>query len=262
MPRFSTRTRRARLAIGVAGLVAAPVAVAAPLDGGDRNPSSSTSSSYNRETAIIGTVAENRGGHGGRTGGYVTRQSNKSDSGGGAIYGCRAKAGTESCVAANNLSNGDAFRFQASTAAARIGQLRFGTDINKLVDKPAFVTNGTGLVENLNADRVDGKSAEDFVEKGTLLFAAVAADGTIGANRGIKADTPTATTTTENHRHTFEVPFDGDLSKCVATASPASNDATGTLVVAPLAASGVVTVIENTADASRPAYPFSLQVTC
>jgi hypothetical protein len=260
MPRFSTRTRRALLATGAAGLIAAPVAVAAPIDGGVRNPSSNASSSYNRETAIIGDVAQNQGGQGARTGGYVTRQSNKSDSGGGAIYGCRAKAGTESCVAANNLSNGDAFRFQASTAAARIGQLRFGTDINKLVDKPAFVTNGTGLVKNLNADRIDGKSSEEFVEKGALLFSAVAADGTIGAGRGIKANTPKATTTSENDRHTFDLPFDGDLSKCVATANPASTDATGTLVVEPPTSTGIVRVVED--EATGGAYPFSLQVTC
>ena len=89
------------------------------------------------------------------------------------IYGCRAKAGTEACVAANNLNNGDAFRFQVSESAGTIGQLRFGLDVNKLVDKPPFATNGTGLVKNLNADRLDNNSAEDFVEKGSLLFANV-----------------------------------------------------------------------------------------
>ena len=47
---------------------------------------------------------------------YGTRQSNKSATGGGAIYGCRSGAGgTEKgnapCVRASNLANGRAFEF-------------------------------------------------------------------------------------------------------------------------------------------------------
>ncbi len=74
----------------------------------------------------------------------MTRQSNKSDSGGGAIYGCRSKAGTEACVAANNLNTGDAFRFQVTPNAGTIGQLRFGLDINKTVDKPPLAPTAQG----------------------------------------------------------------------------------------------------------------------
>ena len=88
-------------------------------------------------------------------------------------------------------------------AAGTIGQLRFGLDINKAVAKPPFVTNGTGLVKNLNADRVDGKSAEEFAEKGSLELCregqpAVRGgrrDGTIGANRGVPANTQAQTAT-------------------------------------------------------------------
>lgn len=250
-------TKRILLATLAAGLVAAPAANAAPIDGGKRNPSGS---GYTSETQIIGQVAQNAGGHAANTGGYVTRQSNKTDSGGGAIYGCRAKAGTESCVAANNLNNGDAFRFQTTEAAATIGQLRFGLDINKLVAKPPFVTNGTAVVKNLNADKLDDKSAEDFVEKGTLLFAAVAADGAIGANRGIVAN-GRATVAQEGTNSTFSVPFTGDLSKCVATANPTDADATGELIVGQPAANGTVAVTQKNATADDP-YAFSLQVTC
>ena len=198
MQRPIHRTRNVLLVSAATALLAAPAASAAPIDGGDRNPSNNASSGYRAETQIIGEIAQNAGGHAAGTGGYVTRQSNKSDTGGGAIYGCRARAGIESCVAANNLANGDAFRFQSTETAGTIGQLRFGLDINKAVAKPPFVTNGTGLVKNLNADRVDGKSAEEFaeksslqnyVEKGSLLFASVAADGAIGANRGVPANT-------------------------------------------------------------------------
>jgi hypothetical protein len=101
------------------------------------------------------------------------------NTGGGALYGCQARGGTEACVAANNLGNGDAFRFQASPNALTVGQIRFGLNIAQPVDKPPFTTNGTGLVKNLNADRVDGKSDDDFLPAGSMLFATVAADGTI-----------------------------------------------------------------------------------
>jgi hypothetical protein len=168
MQRRTNRLRIAVLASGAAVLLAAPAALAAPIDGGDRNPSNNASTGYSSETQIIGEIAQNAGGHAAGTGGYVTRQSNKSDSGGGAIYGCRAKAGTESCIAANNLNNGDAFRFQATPSAATIGLFRFGVDSNKTFDKPPFSTNATGVVKNLNADRLDGKSAEEFVEKTSL----------------------------------------------------------------------------------------------
>jgi hypothetical protein len=252
------------LATGLAALAAAPAALAAPIDGGDRNPNGA---GYTTETQIIGQVTQNSGGHAAGTGGYVTRQSNKTDSGGGAIYGCRARAGTESCVAANNLNNGDAFRFQSTPAAGTIGLFRFGLDINKAFDKPPFVTNGTGLVKNLNADRLDGKSAEDFVEKpalgdyvakGALLFAAVADDGKIAANRGIQTNAA-ATVTTSGADTVYSVPFAGDISKCVATASPAGGTATDRLVVGAPAANGTVQVTEQ---AAATPYGFTVQVTC
>jgi hypothetical protein len=267
MHRRIHRLRTAILVTGASALLVAPAAIAAPIDGGDRNPSNNPSTGYSTETQIIGEVAQNAGGHAAGTGGYVTRQSNKTDSGGGAIYGCRAKAGTESCVAANNLNNGDAFRFQSTVAAGTIGQLRFGLDLNKTFDKPPFVTNGTGLVKNLNADRLDGKSADDFAEKsslgdyvakGSLLFAAVGADGAIAANRGIKANSG-ATVDTSGADAVFSVPFTGDLSKCVATASPTGGGATDRLVVGAPASNGTVAVTEQ---AAATPYGFTLQVTC
>jgi hypothetical protein len=164
-------------------------------------------------------------------------------------------------VAANNLSNGDAFRFQASAAAATIGQLRFGVDINKPVDKPPFVTNATGMVKNLNADKLDGKSSEDFVDKGTLLFAAVGADGTIGNNRGVAPNTKPAPVADASNNQTFTVQFASNVSKCVATANPAATPPAnaGPLVVANGA--NPVTIVVTEPTTTTP-YPFSLQVTC
>jgi hypothetical protein len=259
--RRSSRTRQVLMAAGVIGLVGAPLAVAATsdsaLDGGQRNPSSNTSSGYQKETEIIGTIAQGQGGVAANTGGYTTRQSNKSDTGGGAIYGCRAKAGTESCIAANNLGNGDAFRFQSDPTANTVGQIRFGLDLNKAVDKPPFATNGTGLVKNLNADQVDGKSADDFVSKGSLLFAVVGADGTIAANRGVPANGK-ATVDTGGGNAAFTVPFSGDVSQCSATASPTAATS-GALTVG--TGSDKSTVVVTEVGATTPV-GFHLQVVC
>jgi hypothetical protein len=258
--RRGRRAREVLLASTVIGLIAAPFAVGADNDdavnGGERNPGRSTSTGYDRETEIIGNIAQNQGGVAANTGGYTTRQSNKSDTGGGAIYGCRARAGTESCVAANNLNNGDAFRFQATPNANSVGQIRFGVDLARIVDKPPFATNGTGLVKNLNADRLDGQSASDFVGKGSLLFAVVGADGAIGANRGLPANAK-ATVTASDGNQVFTVPFAGDVSQCSATANPTDVDAP-TLAVAPGTDKTHIVVREKGATP----FGFHLQVVC
>jgi hypothetical protein len=256
------RTRQVLLAATVIGLLAAPVAIgqtaSSALDGGQRNPSNNTSSGYQKETQIIGDIAQNAGGVAANTGGYVTRQSNKSATGGGAVYGCRARGGTEACIAANNLSNGDAFRFQASPNALTVGQIRFGLNIAQLVDKPPFATNATGLVKNLNADRVDGKSADDFLPAGSVMFATVAANGTIGAGRGVAANR-NATVDSTGADHVFTVPFSADVTKCAATASLAgARTGADPLIVATSGTS--VTVTEP--DSTTAAAGFHLQVTC
>ena len=259
----SVRTRHVALAATVIGLLAAPVALGqstsrSAIDGGARNPSNNTSAAYTKETEIVGNIAQNAGGVARGTGGYATRQSNKSDSGGGAIYGCRAKAGTESCVAANNLNNGDAFRFQATPSAATVGQFRFGLNPAQAVGKPPFATNGTGLVKNLNADRVDGKSADDFLPAGSMLFATVAADGTIGAGRGLPANAR-ATLSTPGGDQAFSVPFAAGVSKCAATASPTAATNGGQLVVG---VGGDRTSIVVTEPGTTTPVGFHLQVTC
>ncbi len=139
-------------AIGVA-LVATPFAVAAgegrPLDGGARNPSNNASQSYRRETQIIANLST-----------YGTRQSNKSNNGGGAIYGCRSGPGgsaanNEPCVRASNLSSGLAFEF--ATGGTRVGSI---TSTN--TSAAPFTTNATGVATGLNADQVDGQSASEI----------------------------------------------------------------------------------------------------
>jgi hypothetical protein len=256
------RTRHVVLAATIVGLLAAPVAIGQTaatraLDGGGRNPSNNTSSSYTKETEIVGNIAQNQGGVAANTGGYTTRQSNKSDSGGGAIYGCRAKAGTESCVAANNLNNGDAFRFQSTPSAATVGQIRFGNNPAVPVAKPPFTTNATGLVKNLNADQVDGKSAEDFLPAGSMLFATVAADGTIGAGRGLPANAK-ATVAADGGDEVVTVPFAADVTHCAATASPTA--AIADPLIVGIGGNGTSIVVRE--PNVTAAVGFHLQVTC
>jgi hypothetical protein len=171
---------------------------------GKRNPSSG---SLTRETQIIAN-----------NGSYGTRQSNKRDGeGGGAIYGCRSSAGKEPCVRANNLKGGRAFEFV--TAGKEAGQFQVGD-----TSAPPFSTNATGKVTNLDADKVDGKSSEDFAAAGDLGFAAVKADGTFVAGRGA-----TASTKSNVAENTYTVTFNKDVSKCsfTAGATGASSDVGG-----------------------------------
>src|SRR4051794_7400166 len=151
---------RAILLVGtVIAVVMAPFGVAATGDvlrGGKRNSAGS-------ETKIVSTTPATSA----STGGYATRQSNTSNSGGGAIYGCRSGAGgtkatpaMEPCIRANNLSNGLAFEFAASNREVA-GRIDVGTGGE---GKRPFTTNATGVATGLNADRVDGKSADDITK--------------------------------------------------------------------------------------------------
>src|SRR5690349_494871 len=171
----SPRTRNVLLATVVLAVMISPFAVAASgpimkLNG--RNPTS------HDETQIVGRI----NGTDNNTGGYTTRQSNLSSTGGGAFYGCRAAArvqngpATEPCVRANNLSTGFAFEFN-TTHGTSAGTINVAGGGDKTVP---FTTNATGVATGLNADRVDSKSADDIVKDSVAAasrFADVAADG-------------------------------------------------------------------------------------
>ena len=168
----SPRTRSVVAATGILAVVIAPLGVAATGDNlreGVRNGTAS------KETQVVANVNAS----GLSTGGYSTRQSNLSTSGGGAIYGCRSTTGGSSatppknpCVRANNLSTGLAFEFNAKSGDV-VGAFTAGTGGDT---KKPFTTNATGVATGLNADRVDGLNAEDIV-------------GTARAKTGLDADT-------------------------------------------------------------------------
>ena len=228
-------------AVAVALLVT-PFAVAAgegrPVLGGSRNPSSNESLAYARETQIIANNTT-----------YGTRQSNKSTSGGGAIYGCRARTGTKACLRASNLSNGRAFSFATNS----------GTEVGR-IDGPTaaapFTTSATGVATGLNADKVDGKDAATISDDANR-FANVSGAGALGAQRGATAATRTAA-------GTYNVAFSDDISKC-ALGVTVTNNAAVAIGTAQLAADNkTVTVVTRdlTAVGTPADEPFHLTVTC
>jgi hypothetical protein len=195
-------------------MLVTPFALAAgegrPINGGARNPSANATQEYNRETEII---ANNNT--------YGTRQSNKSNNGGGAIYGCRSRVGgspanNEPCIRSNNLSDGRAFEFV--TNGNEVGRIE-----SKNTKAAPFTTNATGVATGLNADQVDGKSAEEIKNEAVTAaqaqskFATVTATGTLGSQRGATAATRTAA-------GTYRVTFSGDNSKCAPVASVNATD--------------------------------------
>ncbi|HEY7618563.1 MAG TPA: hypothetical protein VH834_02275, partial [Solirubrobacteraceae bacterium] len=120
-------------------LIVAPMAGAfgdgKTLRGGARNPSSDARKAYSKETEIIADLST-----------YGTRQSNKSNNGGGAVYGCRSgpggtPKGNEPCIRANNLSSGLAFEFNSTNAAAT----QVGTITATNTKAAPFTTNATGV---------------------------------------------------------------------------------------------------------------------
>ena len=164
---------------------------------GKRNPSPSGSRALTKETEIIAS-----------NGTYGTRQSNKKDGdGGGAIYGCRSSAGAEPCIRANNLKGGRAFEFV--TKGKEAGKIEVGD-----ITAPPFTTNATGKVANLDADKLDGKSSEEFANAGDLGFASVDAAGTFVRGRGA-----TASAKSDDASNTYTVTFNKDVSKCSFTAN-------------------------------------------
>ncbi len=204
--------------------------------GGKRNPSGGQE--LTRETQVIV-----------RNGSYGTRQSNLRDGdGGGAIYGCRSDAGREPCIRSNNLKGGRAFEFQ--TGGREAGSIVVGDPAG-----PPFVTNATGTVGNLSADRLDGRDSAEFAT-GALLFARVAANGTLAApGRGAVSAARTPNT------NTYVVTFDRDVSGCSygATATGGENADKPSPSVA---AGGVPANVRVDFAQNAGPTPFHLQVIC
>jgi hypothetical protein len=192
-----------------AALLAAPVAVGVgegqPVEGGARNPTPNPAQEYTRETEIIA-----------QTNTYGTRQSNKSNNGGGAIYGCRSGAGgsprgNEPCVRANNLSDGRAFEFR--TGGTEVGRIESSN-----ANAAPFTTNATGVAQGLNADRLDGRDGQQIQDEAVAAaraqskFAAVTPTGTLAAGRD-------AASATREGVGVYAVTFASDVNACAYSAT-------------------------------------------
>ena len=206
--------------------------------GGARNPSPDARRAYTKETEIIANVNT-----------YGTRQSNKSNNGGGAVYGCRSGAdgtakGNEPCVRASNLAAGRAFEFN-SNSGTEVGQ------ITGPATAAPFTTTATGVATGLNADKVDGKDATDLQAK----FATVTGtDGSLGSNRG-------ATSSSRASAGVYNVVFDADVSKCSRTATIAGATP-GTITTDAGANAQTVTVRTFDMAGGAEDHSFNLTVTC
>jgi hypothetical protein len=209
--------------------------------GGARNPSSDARRAYTKETEIIANVNT-----------YGTRQSNKSNNGGGAVYGCRSGAGgtpkgNEPCVRASNLTTGRAFEFNSNN----------GTEVGAITGQATaapFTTTAKGVATGLNADQVDGKSADEITAAALARFATVTgATGALGDQRG-------ATASARSAAGIYSVDFSADVSKCARTATIAGTDP-GQITTAATDADTVAVRTFNGAGAAEDR-SFHLVVTC
>jgi hypothetical protein len=141
---------------------------------GRRNPASGDAT---RETELIARIGANEGASGAGKGGFALRESNLSDSGGGAVHGCRAGKGnidtagfnatqrtTKPCLRASNLSTG--------ANGGRAFEFAFGGPTGGLIEHATggdgaqpFRTNATGVATGLNADRLDGREGDTLLGK-------------------------------------------------------------------------------------------------
>jgi hypothetical protein len=212
------------------------------------------------QTAIVGTSTT-----------YATRQSNNLENDGGAAsYGCRSNLANEPCLFVLNHRGGEAFYFRAR-GSERAGHIEVFPPLNKTADDVApFTTNATGVATGLNADEVDGKSADDIqnaaVAAAQPRFAAVNAAGTEVTGRGLAQASAVQKTGTG----AYTVTFAGDVSKCALTATQTTTTDAGAAAAAPTAgnvnAVNVVTRAGGGNDGTEPTAPadrpFHLVVNC
>lgn len=173
------------------------------------------------ETQIIADTRAERG----PTGGFATRQSNLSRSGGAAVYGCRSNAASSSdpCLRVNNLRAGKVFEF-ASSSGTIAGSIEFedGGD-----DKKPLTTNATGVATGFNADRVDGRDADELVESASTRWVLVNGAGQIEAQSGGFTILDAYTTNTNVYIGAGEDLTDNGIQATLATANQGVTPAQG-----------------------------------
>ena len=241
------RTRSVIVATGLLVVGIAPFGIAAT---GDTLREGARNGTTTRETEIISNIGSTTA----LKGGYSTRQSNLSSSGGGAVYGCRSQAGgsratptpQNPCVRANNLSRGLAFEFNASIGDVA-GAITAGAGGDT---KKPFVTNATGVATGLNADRLDNLDAAALIAAARVglqadtKFAQVESDAAVTNSRGV-----TGTVAHVNGSGIYVVTFTGDLTKCAVTGT-LSGVNLGEIVATPALVAGNTAVTVRTGSSA------------
>jgi hypothetical protein len=254
------RTRSVLLASGFLAIAIAPFGIAAT---GDSLREGRRNGTTTRETQIISNINSTTA----LTGGYATRQSNLSSSGGGAVYGCRSQAGgsratptpQNPCIRANNLSRGLAFEFNSSIGDV-VGAITAGAGGDA---KKPFTTNATGVATGLNADRVDNLDAAGIVAAARVKtgldadtvdgldsadlrprFAQVTAGEDVLASRGLVSSNPVVHPAANAP---YVVTFAGDLTKC-ALSYNLTGDAFGEILASAELVGANTAVTVRTAD--------------
>jgi hypothetical protein len=159
----------------ILALLVAPLALAAngdPMTAGGRT-------TFTKITRVLGDSST-----------YATQQSNlRSGDGGAARYGCRSSATNEYCLLSKNTGGGGSFRFQSLNSLLG-GRIEVNPPSGKTArDAKPFTTNATGVATGLNADEVDGLSADDIVKAAKAgpqpfnAYALVSADGKTNKGR-------------------------------------------------------------------------------
>jgi hypothetical protein len=159
----------------ILALLVAPIALAAngdPMRAGGRT-------TFTKITRVLGDSTT-----------YATQQSNLHQGDGGAArYGCRSSAANEYCLLSKNTGGGGSFRFQSQNSLLG-GSIEVTPPSGKTAaDAKPFTTNAHGVATGLNADQLDGMSADDIVKAAKSgpqafnAFALVTADGKTNKDR-------------------------------------------------------------------------------
>ena len=114
-----------------------------------------------------------------------------------------------------------------------------------------FTTNATGVATGLNADEVDGMSADQLRAR----FALVNDDGTLSNGNGV-------TRVTRIGDGRYAVDFDGPIENCGYTVTIASADIVGTTGVERADADTLIVSTRSLPDGTPSDRPFNVTVSC
>src|SRR3954454_5652932 len=235
----------------ILALLVAPLALAAngdPMTAGGRT-------TFTKITRVLGDSST-----------YATQQSNlREGDGGAARYGCRSSAANEMCLLSKNTGGGGSFRFQSLNSLLG-GSIEVMPPSGKTAtDAKPFTTNAHGVATGLNADEVDGMSADQIVAAAKTAgpapfsaYARVGADGKLDTNRtsgvtdtnivhttagiycftGLKAQPQTATANLDG------VPGETSVDTTTSAPGPACNNATAIQLIVRTYNSGGTTLTD------------------